>query len=464
MKWALPFTVSDSNPETSAFATAFLPASLLAAQPKTNMAPSAAAANFLVELEKPMFPPRHLRIQGVLKRTELSANGSLFPKIFSIIAGHALYSDLAGRWFGLYLHSMLTRFSPPRFGGRYISVSGTILMLATALPLLRVHNRWIRMLDFPRMQLAAWCAFNMAWIGLQSHPSRRRWGWFFLHGAALAYHAKMLAPFTRVKSPESESSSDKADPLDTFSMVVANVLMTNRNVSGLISMIGREKPDLVLLNEPDSWWEERLRDLEKDYRWRIKAPQSDTYGMIFYSRLPLTDFRIDRRVHADVPSIRAEVELPSGKTFRIYCVHPKPPAEENTEDRDAELYLVGKELRESGLPGVVGGDLNDVAWSRTTRLFQKVSRTLDPRIGRGFFNTFHARQPLLRYSLDHVFHTREFSLSELRRLEKFGSDHFPILVRLSLDPKASLVQTPPCLDSEDNIQVKDTMEKAGVRP
>src|SRR5690606_16925108 len=121
--------------------------------------------------------------------------------------------------------------------------------------------------------------------------------------------------------------------------------------------------------------------------------------------------------------------------------------------RNAELYLVGMELRESGLPGVVAGDMNDVAWSSTTRLFQKVSRTLDPRIGRGFYNTFHARHPWLRYSLDHIFHTPDFTLSELRRLEYFGSDHFPMLVRLFLDPQGPAEQAPPTLDSEDQAQV-----------
>jgi endonuclease/exonuclease/phosphatase (EEP) superfamily protein YafD len=348
--------------------------------------------------------------------------------------------------------------------GWYIPFSGTFLFLAAALPLLRVHNRWIRMLDFPRMQLAAWSAFNLALSGMMRGRSRHGWGWTFLHTAVLFYQAKQLAPFTRFKTPESKSSREDADLSDTFSLVVANVLMTNRKALGLLAMIRRENPDIVLLNEPDDWWEKRFRELEDRYPWQVKVPQSDTYGMLLYSRLPLREIRVDRRVHADVPSIRSEVVLPSGKSFNIYCVHPKPPAEEHTEDRDAELYLVGMELRDSGLPGVVAGDLNDVAWSCTTRLFQKVSRTLDPRIGRGFYNTFHAQHSFLRYSLDHVFHTREFTLSDLRRLEKFGSDHFPIFIRLFLDPAASQVQAPPKLESEDRNQVAETMEKSGTRP
>jgi hypothetical protein len=104
---------------------------------------------------------------------------------------------------------------------------------------------------------------------------------------------------------------------------------------------------------------------------------------------------------------------------------------------------VGREARQAPLPAVVGGDLNDVAWSHTTRLFQRLSGLLDPRVGRGLFATFPARFPCLRWPLDHLFHSASFTLSDLARLEGFGSDHLPILVELALEPgAASAVDVP----------------------
>src|SRR5690606_11178488 len=75
---------------------------------------------------------------------------------------------------------------------------------------------------------------------------------------------------------------------------------------------------------------------------------------------------------------------------------------------------------------LVFGDLNDVAWSHTTRLFKRISKTLDPRVGRGFFNTFPVKWPILRVPLDHLFHTPSLSINSLRILNSIGSDHYPI--------------------------------------
>ena len=110
------------------------------------------------------------------------------------------------------------------------------------------------------------------------------------------------------------------------------------------------------------------------------------------------------------------------------------------------------------------GDLNDVAWSRTTRLFQRISGLLDPRVGRYFMNTFHADYPLLRWSLDHIFHSTDFGLVEMKRLSHIGSDHFPIYVVLQTgkvfeQQQQSLDETPSdAEEAEDAIQ--EGIEKA----
>jgi endonuclease/exonuclease/phosphatase (EEP) superfamily protein YafD len=145
-------------------------------------------------------------------------------------------------------------------------------------------------------------------------------------------------------------------------------------------------------------------------------------------------------------------------------VHPAPPSptenDESTE-RDAELLVVAKSVAGLDTPVIVAGDLNDVAWSTTTRLFRKISGLLDPRVGRGMFNTFHADFWFARWPLDHLFHSRHFTLSFIRRLPSYGSDHFPVLVELTYDRATGARQQGLRPDADD---LELAQEKIAAEP
>ena len=142
---------------------------------------------------------------------------------------------------------------------------------------------------------------------------------------------------------------------------------------------------------------------------------------------------------------------------------PSPTEADESTDRDGELVAVGHTAAKATYPTIVTGDLNDVAWSRTTRLFMKVSGLLDPRRGRGMFNTFHASYPFLRWPLDHVFHSKDFTLVSLQRLGFMGSDHFPILVELALTPCEGQDQESLEIDEEDLDEAEEKLANAGVK-
>ena len=133
-------------------------------------------------------------------------------------------------------------------------------------------------------------------------------------------------------------------------------------------------------------------------------------------------------------------------------MHPTPPVPgENPKstERDKEILKVAKSAKNSKLPVIVAGDLNDVAWSYTTLLFSKISGLLDPRRGRGFFNTFNAKHKLMRFPLDHIFCSNDFTLLDIKRLSNCGSDHFPMYIKLQYEPRAAAIQEEPQADSSD---------------
>lgn len=319
----------------------------------------------------------------------------------------------------------------------YLALCAVPLM--TLVPLLRHEGWWVRGFEFPAMQIAVVTALSCgACVWIFGWPEG--WGLWLpavLFGCTLFQLGRIL-PYTRL-FPRQIQTARQARPKDQINIIVANVLMTNRNADPLLDLIRTEAPDLILTLETDDWWQQQLAGIESDYPFTVKQPLDNLYGMHLYSRLPLLDARIAYLVEEGVPSIHGDVVLRSGTKVRLHCLHPAPPSPtENatSAERDGELLLVARQVDLSAGPVVVMGDLNDVAWSASTRLFQKISGLLDLRIGRGLFSTFHADYPFMRWPLDHIFCSGDFTLARIRRLSHIGSDHFPIQAVLQHTPRA----------------------------
>ena len=338
-----------------------------------------------------------------------------------------------------------------------------VLAAATALPLVRHDRWWVRVFDFPRLQIAA--AGVVVLLALAWRPSDGGvfWGALVLTLATMLVQLGYVLPYTRLWRKETK---DAEGGHPTITLVMANVLMTNRCSEPLVAFIREKRPDIIVLDEPDAWWEQALRGLERDFPHTMKEPRENTYGMLLYSRLPFVQHERRYMVEAEVPSFHIGVRV-GGHEVRLHFVHPKPPyprEARSTAGRDAELVLVGKLAAAESSPTIVAGDLNDVAWSHTTRLFQRISRTLDPRRGRGNFNTFHAHWWFMRWPLDHLFHSEHFRLARMERGPSFGSDHFPILVELELDPAARHEQEPPERSDSDEREAGEKEQLAAAKP
>ena len=294
---------------------------------------------------------------------------------------------------------------------------------------------WIRGADFPRLQILVLGLIAFVLLLVWDQPWDL-WRQIILIAliAALAYQLKMVLPYTFIwKKQVKKVRKNQLNPEKQISLIVCNVLTTNDKYHLLIEQIQKHQPDLILTLESDQTWQNALAVIEKDYPYRVPVPLDNLYGMHLYSRLELKDTEVKFILSDEIPSIHITVILPSGQPVQLYCLHPKPPSPTEAKDstlRDAELLIVGDQIKDLDESCIVMGDLNDVAWSRTTRLFQRISGLLDPRVGRHFVNTFHADYPLLRWSLDHIFHSTDFALVKMQRLPHIGSDHFPVYVVL----------------------------------
>ena len=347
-----------------------------------------------------------------------------------------------------------------------IAVATTILALASATALLRSRFWWVRIFDFPRLQLAVLAVILLV-LQLAFLEWDSAWTWLMVGVtlASLLYQGRWIAPYLPFALKRVKTARD-SDPDNRLRFMNANVLVANRKVDGLLEMVRNESPDVFLAMETDAWWQSQLDELEDEYPHTLKQPLDNGYGMLLYSRLPLSDSRVQYLVEHRVPSIHTLVSLPSGRQVQLHCVHPSPPGPtENpvSTERDVELVVLGKAIAESDYPTVVAGDLNDVSWSVTTLLFRKISGLLDPRVGRGMFNTFHARYPFARWPLDHLFHSDDFTVVRIERLPAFGSDHFPLLVELALQPRRGADQEGRSPDASDRARARKLAEKLDVQ-
>jgi endonuclease/exonuclease/phosphatase (EEP) superfamily protein YafD len=344
---------------------------------------------------------------------------------------------------------------------------GGVGLLATLLPLLHHTAWWVRICDFPRLQIVAGLLLSLLLLSL---PGNKLW---LAHSpvalaalaAAVLYQATRIWPYTPWHRKQVQDSQRPPTDPNHLSLLVTNVLMYNRDASRCLGVIHEYQPDIVLAVETDDWWLSQLQSLTKDYPHTCHAPLPNTYGMLVFSRLPLLHKEMQFILDPGIPSFHGRVRLPSGVEANLHFVHPKPPAPQESKTstrRDAELLLVGRAIQAHDGPTIVAGDLNDVAWSHSSELFRRLARLLDPRVGRGLLPTFHAEYKLLRWPLDHVFHSAHFRVQRMERLPYIGSDHFPIFIRLSYEPQGWQAQEAEleAADAADRLEAREKIRDA----
>ncbi len=336
------------------------------------------------------------------------------------------------------------------------------IIVSTFIPFIR-NDYWIfRIFEYPRLQKLISNVGLLFAIVTLSFPALL-WEYIVVAGLLInmIYLCYLIFPFTRFGKVQIVSAVNPHGP-DNISILIANVYQENRRTDDYKRLISSYDPDVVLLVETNKWWQQQMDSITNDYPHQIKVPLENTYGMLLYSRLALTDGSVKYLVEEEIPSIETDVVLNSGRKIKLFCLHPTPPVpQENprSTERDKEILLVGEKAKKCDCPVIVIGDLNDVAWSYTNELFGKVSGLLDPRRGRGFFNSFHAKYFMLRFPLDHIFCSSDFALSSLRRLPSCGSDHFPMFVDLQYNPEVKKYNEEPTATSDEKELADEKINK-----
>lgn len=310
----------------------------------------------------------------------------------------------------------------------------SIILILTVLPLFRFQHWIFRVPDFGKVQLMISCVIVFLMVFL--FKNKVAYFWFFQIALLLIflYHAIIIFRYTSFFPIEKKTKTNASS--DSISIISCNIYQFNKDKKRFINLINKYRPHIFLTIESDENWEKDLRVLEEHYPYTHKITLDNTYGMHLYSAVKIKKSKEHYFVAEDIPSIEAYFATEDNFEFVVFAVHPPPPSpteEENSKERDGELMSVAKRIQEVNKPVVVVGDFNNVAWARTSVLFRKAAQLVDPRIGRGLISTFHAKYKLFRFPIDHLFHTTEIFVEEIKTLEHIGSDHFPLFCKFWID-------------------------------
>lgn len=340
-----------------------------------------------------------------------------------------------------------------------LSLLAALLAAITLLPLSNTHHWWVRMWDFPRIQIAIAQAL-VALLGLVFLEGTVRWVVVVAMVACLLPHLRRIRPFTPLARREMRRAPSRDDGREVR-LLAANVLMENDRHDLVRALIEREDPDVVLLMETDATWVEAVRPALARFPTVVPVPQSNYYGLVFATRLDVVRAEVVYLTPDDTPSVFAELRTRSGDMFYFVGLHPQPPVPGvDTDERDAQILYAARFARRTKVPLVVMGDFNDAAWSPTSRLFKHYGEYLDPRIGRGLYASFHAKNPFIRCAIDQLFLSEEVAMVDFRLGAKTGSDHFPVVAHVRIDPEeaARLNDRPKALTEEERAEIEARLE------
>ncbi|WPY97217.1 endonuclease/exonuclease/phosphatase family protein [Christiangramia sp. OXR-203] len=324
---------------------------------------------------------------------------------------------------------------------------GILAVLITLIPIVAVDFWWVRMFDYPHIQLTLLTLMAIFAYFLRFKISNwRDYAFMIILVGCFIYQFVKILPYTPFVPYDVGKPTETVDIQTGMMLLTSNVLQKNKEKAILIEEMKKLNPDVAVFTETDIKWADALKSgIGSDYPYKVEVPLDNTYGMLLYSKFKLNNPQVKYIVDDSIPSIHTEIELRSGARIQLHAIHPTPPMPQHnpsSSDRDAEMMKIALESMDSDIPVVVIGDFNDVAWSRTTSMFQTVGELLDVRKGRSFYNTFNAKSFIMRWSLDHIFVSEEFRVEKIGLGDDVKSDHFPFYAQLFLQPELAEEQKP----------------------
>jgi endonuclease/exonuclease/phosphatase (EEP) superfamily protein YafD len=233
----------------------------------------------------------------------------------------------------------------------------------------------------------------------------------------------------------------------TVKLLTHNLFGQNYDMQRVASVVAKENPDIIALQE---FFPEQFRDLDpllkRDYPYSVHCQGGRRANIGLYSRIPFDKEMTD----ADCPDndkgqrtahILARFRLVDGSRFTVMTTHmdwPYPIERQRQQFADAVAAV-----KQTDGPLILVGDFNSTPWSYALRNFSAEAGLTRETQGQPTFPdvipTGHRRNSVIMLTtlpflpLDQVF-DRGITVHELHVASATGSDHLPVAVTFSVAP------------------------------
>ena len=260
-------------------------------------------------------------------------------------------------------------------------------------------------------------------------------------GVALAAGLVLVVPEYVRDRPETAP----ADAPDQITLVQFNAWGgRNRSPERALDWLLETSPDIIVMPEANATLVRGL--VRNGYSRSCYDAQNGYCGVTIFSRgSPLSRGVVARNTRHDaIPLARAVLRAPDGKSYTVVGAHfvwPTSPQAQERQRRRLESILKDESDR-SRL--IVAGDLNSAPWSHARREDDRAWGLQRRTLATFSWPTNQVRAlgigvpaPLL--PIDHVYAGRAWRTVSITRGPELGSDHYPVIARLALQPASALV-------------------------
>lgn len=243
----------------------------------------------------------------------------------------------------------------------------------------------------------------------------------------VALNASYVVPWY-LGGPSDNGPAGKA----SIKLMNANVLSRNEQYDRLVQLIEKERPDIIFLQELSPQWVAALEAIRADYPFSYTQPRYDNFGIGIYSRRPLDAVtHVDSPPH-DYPTIVATITI-DGKPLTLINTHPTIPlTQSGFEARNHHLGSIAGLVQAAAGNVILSGDFNTAMWSPAYRALEETTGLENARQGAGILPTWPTFMPFAMIPIDHVMVSNDVRVVDIRRGDRTGSDHLPLLLTFAL--------------------------------